>query len=202
MARVLIADEEPMLRLLLRLVLENDGHDVRDADSGREALIQIGSWQPDVVVTELALPGLDGADLVKRMRMRAPSVDMRIVGTSASVPADVELDGFFLKPYEAQMVAKEIDSMFGGQPDEAQGPAPRSTEDTLRTRTALLSDIWSRLVSVDSRTRVCDPECDIALEEIQRLATWIDERTARNQASLGGSEANDPDDYQVGLLGL
>ena len=198
MARVLIVDEEPMLRLLLRLVLENEGHDVRDADDGRDALILIGSWQPQVVVTELVLPGLDGADLIKRMRMRADTVDLRIVATAASIPPDADVDAAFVKPYEAQLVAKEIDSMLGPQPED--GPVlPRRTQDAaLKARTAVLSDIWSRLVSVDGQSGHCDDECDMVLEEIRRLAIWVEERAT----TLQSGQDPRPDDcaYEVRRL--
>lgn len=181
MGRVLIVDEEPMLRLLLRLVLENEGHEVRDADDGRGALIQIGCWHPDVVVTELALPGLEGMDLVKRMRIRANSVHMRIVATSVSIPPEAELDAAFTKPYDAQLVAKEIDSLIGELHDDT-ATLPHPADDAgARDRTALLSDIWSRLVSVDTQALDCDPECDLALQEIRRLAVWVDERVTANQ---------------------
>ena len=201
MARVLIVDDEPMLRLLLRLVLENDGHEVRDSDDGRDALIQIGSWRPDVVVTETTLPGLDGNDLIKRMRMRSDSVNMRIVATGLSVPSDADIDAVFIKPYEAQLVAKEIDSLLG-EPLEDGGPTLHRSEDAaLRARTALLSDIWSRLVSVDSQAGSCDAECDVALEEIRRLAIWIDDRTSRNLRDSLAAAAESVD-CQTDLLGL
>lgn len=178
---MLIVDDEPMLRLLLRLVLENDGHEVRDADDGRDALIRIGSWHPHVVVTELNLPGLDGADLVKRMRIRADSAHMRIVATSLSIPSDIEVDAAFTKPYEAQLVAKEIDSMVSGMHDDV-GLSIRQADDAdVRARTLLLGDIWRRLVNVDSQAHDCDADCDVALEEIRRLATWVDDRVSSNQ---------------------
>ena len=201
MGRVLIVDEEPMLRLLLRLVLENEGHDVRDADDGRDALILVGSWRPHVVVTDLALPGLGGSDLVKRMRMRTESLDMRIVATTTGTPTDVDVDAVFIKPYDAQLLAKEIDSMLGVHSEDVGPPPRRSLDGELRARSALLSDIWSRLVSVDTRSRLCDPECDAALEEILRLAKWVDERTGAIEESAT-RPASDPDGLAPEVLGL
>ena len=204
MGRVLIVDEEPMLRLLLRLVLENEGHEVRDADNGRDALIGISAWHPDVVVTELALPELSGPELIKRMRMRAESVDMRIVVTSASLPADVDVDALFAKPYEAQLVAKEIDSLLGSiSPDKADEILVRAAapvDGTRRSRTAILGEIWSKLVSVDTQVRFCDVECDVALEEILRLARFVDERT-RAIEETARRTAPDPD-LPSEMLGL
>lgn len=202
MARVLLVDDEPMLRLLLRLVLENDGHDVRDCDDGRDALIQISSWRPDVVVTETTLPGFDATDLIKRMRMRSESVDMRILATSVAAPADADVDAVFIKPYEAQLVAKEIDAMLGEPLDGDRLLRPRSEDEALRARTTLLGDIWSRLVSVDSQAGSCDEECDVALEEIRRLAGWVDDRASRNVRPAGAGAMPDPDAYQSDLLGL
>lgn len=200
MARVLVVDEEPMLRLLLRLVLENDGHDVRDTDDARDALIHIGGWNPDVVVTELKMPGMDGTELLRRMRMRSASGKMRIVVTSAIVPAGVEVDAVFAKPYEARTVADEIDSLLGAPAHDGAGRAGRVRHGSgdRASRAALLSDIWSRLVSVDSQADGCDGECDAALGEIRRLAAWVEERSARNLRELAGAGTR-PDSESAAL---
>ena len=59
-ARVLIADDEPRIRLTLRACLEADGHDVLEAADGLEALDAIIHGAPDVMILDLAMPNLDG----------------------------------------------------------------------------------------------------------------------------------------------
>ena len=59
-ARILIADDEPRIRLALRTCLEADGHDVLEAADGLEALDSIIHGAPDVMILDLAMPNLDG----------------------------------------------------------------------------------------------------------------------------------------------
>lgn len=60
MYRVLVADDEPHIRLALRACLEAASYDVCEAADGAEALEHILSWAPDVMILDLAMPNLDG----------------------------------------------------------------------------------------------------------------------------------------------
>ena len=59
-ARILVADDEPRIRLALRTCLESDGYDVLEAADGLEALDAIIHGAPDVMILDLAMPNLDG----------------------------------------------------------------------------------------------------------------------------------------------
>ena len=59
-ARILVADDEPRIRLALRTCLESDGYDVLEAADGLEALEVIIHGAPDVMILDLAMPNLDG----------------------------------------------------------------------------------------------------------------------------------------------
>ena len=80
--RVLIADDIPELRTLLRTTLQGRGFQlVGEAGDGRETLALAVDREPDVVVLDLGMPGVDGSDLVAELRLRAPAV--RVVALSA-----------------------------------------------------------------------------------------------------------------------
>src|SRR4051812_15367834 len=68
--RILVADDEPRIRLALRVCLESDGYDVREAADGLEALDAIIHGAPDVMILDLAMPNMDGLralDAIKGM---------------------------------------------------------------------------------------------------------------------------------------
>ena len=67
-SRVLIADDEPDLVLLLQEWLEEDGYEVCTAKDGREALRQFYEHRPALTITDLRMPGLDGFQLITRIR--------------------------------------------------------------------------------------------------------------------------------------
>lgn len=81
-ARILIADDDPLLRLLLKRRLEGAGHEVASAENGREALRLIEE-QPafDLVITDILMPELDGLELIRELRRR--TCPPRIIALSA-----------------------------------------------------------------------------------------------------------------------
>ena len=71
--RVLIAEDDAPSRLLLCAAVERLGHECVEAGDGDEALARFQETVPEVVITDLEMPGLDGAALVRRIRS-APDV--------------------------------------------------------------------------------------------------------------------------------
>ena len=72
MSRILVADDEPGIRKVVRDALEREGHEVTTAIDGREALERFEEEPFDLVVTDLAMPRVDGLELVKEVRRRSP----------------------------------------------------------------------------------------------------------------------------------
>jgi two-component system, OmpR family, KDP operon response regulator KdpE len=70
--RILIVDDEPQIARVLRTGLKTHGYDVRVAADGLSALETFGDWHPDLVVTDLAMPNLDGLQLCRRLRALSP----------------------------------------------------------------------------------------------------------------------------------
>ncbi len=72
MSRVLVADDEPAIRKVVRDALEREGHEVVAAIDGQEALERFEDGTFELVVTDLAMPRVDGLELVKELRRRSP----------------------------------------------------------------------------------------------------------------------------------
>lgn len=72
MRRVLVVDDEPMVIRVLRLALEKAGYSVTKANNGEEALIQIREQAPDVVITDIEMPRLDGEGLCRQIEKEMP----------------------------------------------------------------------------------------------------------------------------------
>ena len=82
--RVLIADDEPDVRLMLRLQLESHGYEVTgEATNGLEALDLCAADEPDVAVVDLMMPRMSGYDAIPRLRIAHP--DVAIIAFTAVV---------------------------------------------------------------------------------------------------------------------
>lgn len=69
--RILVIDDEAGLRELLSLLFRKYGYDVADAQSGEEGLDRFDRWQPDLVITDLNMPGIDGLEVLRQVKARA-----------------------------------------------------------------------------------------------------------------------------------
>lgn len=76
MKQILIVDDDATIRHSLSEALSDDGTDVRTAEGAERALSMIDEGLPDVVLSDVRMPGLDGLTLLKLLRERAPSVDV------------------------------------------------------------------------------------------------------------------------------
>jgi CheY-like chemotaxis protein len=109
--RALVADDDPDLRDLLKLVLEEAGYEVETASSANEALERATARPPDLLVIDVQMPGLSGNTAV--YRLRAQGYTGRVVTLSGSVVGDAReaalragADAFLLKPVDLEMLLR------------------------------------------------------------------------------------------------
>jgi len=86
-ARILVVDDEPAIRDTMRMTLEYDGHEVLAAGSGQEALAMAERESPDLVFLDIKMPGMDGLDVLSRLRGTNETLPVVIIsahGTAAT----------------------------------------------------------------------------------------------------------------------
>jgi two-component system KDP operon response regulator KdpE len=125
MSRVLVADDEPAIRKVVRDALERDGHEVVAAIDGQEALERFEEGTFDLVVTDLAMPRVDGLELVKEIR-RSSAVPVLVLTVRGEEREKVRLldlgaDDYVTKPFGvAELVARARALLRRGE--SARGP--------------------------------------------------------------------------------
>lgn len=67
-ARILVIDDEPGIRKLLRIAFESNGYEVKEADNGRDGLLMAANHPPELVLLDIGLPDRDGQDVLKDLR--------------------------------------------------------------------------------------------------------------------------------------
>jgi CheY-like chemotaxis protein len=101
--RILVVDDDPSIRFLLRLIFENAGYHVTEAQHGVAALIHIKDAVPDLVVTDMMMPVMDGGELIKHLRSEPLTSGLPILAVTAN-PAAKEAagsaDAVLRKPFE------------------------------------------------------------------------------------------------------
>lgn len=117
MGKLLIVDDEPATRLVLSQILTNLGHEVRCAEDGFEALKSIRETMPDVLLSDLNMPGMSGFELLSVVRRRLPGV--YVIATSGaytgnSVPLGVAADAFYEKASGIQTLLAILKSITTG----------------------------------------------------------------------------------------
>jgi DNA-binding response OmpR family regulator len=80
---VLIVDDEPMTRNLLRLMLERAGFEISEAEDGLKALLMVAEQRPDVLLLDVMMPNMDGLTVCKKLRAQADTAVLPIILLSA-----------------------------------------------------------------------------------------------------------------------
>ncbi len=86
--RILFCEDHALLRKLIALSMQGTAHDFRIAGSGAEALVLARQQPPDALFTDVAMPGMDGFELVARLRAEPALRGVRVVFMTASAQVD------------------------------------------------------------------------------------------------------------------
>jgi two-component system cell cycle response regulator DivK len=129
MARILIVEDNPDNLKLFRALLTLKGHEVTALLSGEGLLETIQQDQPDLVLMDIQLPGLDGYALLEEIRAApAPWRDLRIIALTAHARIEDEgrarhagFDGYITKPIEITTFPAQVARALAGQPIQGGG---------------------------------------------------------------------------------
>ena len=121
-ATVLVVDDEPKLRGLLRDYLERDGYTVLEADDGRAALETAAASHPDLVVLDLGLPGLPGEEVARLLRRTSDVAIMMLTAKASENDRVMGLrlgaDDYVVKPFSPRELVARIEAVLR----RARGP--------------------------------------------------------------------------------
>jgi DNA-binding NarL/FixJ family response regulator len=160
--RLLVVDDEPNLLRAVAAVLRGEGFEVSTARNGREALVQVAQNLPDLIISDVRMPGMDGYALVRRLRAAPHSAIIPVIFLTAKDETLDRIEGFrsgvdayLTKPFE---------------PDELVAVIKNILERVERTRAAI-----ARLVGTE------EPEEAIFIrdEELSEAEWRVAELVAR-----------------------
>ena len=111
-AKILIVDDEPQITRVLRTALSTQGHSLRVAANGVEGMEAVHSWKPDLVITDLAMPEMNGVELCREIRA-VSEVPIIVLSVRNQDPIKVEAldagaDDYVTKPFSIQELQARV----------------------------------------------------------------------------------------------
>jgi len=95
-----VVDDEPDQRFLLRRIFERAGHEVTDAPDGAAALRMVGESAPDLVLTDMMMPVMGGAELIRFLRAEPATARIPVLAVSGDSHLAGDADAVVTKPYD------------------------------------------------------------------------------------------------------
>ena len=146
--RILVVDDEPQLTRVLRTGLTSRGYDVRAAADGLAGLETFTDWHPDLVITDLAMPNVDGLELCRRLRAisQVPIIVLSAKGEEKiKVEAlDIGADDFVTKPFGIDELLARVRASLR----RASAPAVNESTPTVLASGDFHVDLESREITV------------------------------------------------------
>jgi len=172
--KILVVDDEPPIRKLLRMGLSSQGYDVLEASDGKSAL-ELLAKKPALVILDLGLPDIDGHDLLRRIRLRQEALPIIVLssrGDEAGKVAALDLgaDDYVTKPFGMDELFARIRAAMRHQLQE-HGERPLFQVGDLRV------DLVRRIVKVgDKEVRLSPKEYDLLRLLVQHAGKVLTHR--------------------------
>lgn len=121
MARVLVIDDDEDLRTLVKAMLNRVGHHVEEASDGAEGLRAFGRNEPDVVLTDISMPGIDGHEVITALKAANRKVPVIAISGGSAIPKDDLLlkaaqlgaTEIIMKPFEFEQLVGAVSRALG-----------------------------------------------------------------------------------------
>jgi adenylate cyclase len=188
-AKVLVVDDNPQNVRLLEAVLEPRGYTVCSANSGEEALRIVAVEQPDLVLLDVVMPGLDGHEVCRRLRADTSTAFLPIVMITASNAEDrvsalnSGADDFLQKPFDHAEILARIKSLL----------RIKAFHDTIQVQARQLEDL-NRSLGAQVREQVAE------LERLGRLRRFLSPRLADVLVSAEGEALLESHRRQIAVV--
>jgi len=165
--RVLVVDDDPGFRRLLTLRLGSEGYRAESVDSAGAALARLDQFNPDLVITDLRMDGLDGVGLLSELQRRRPALPVLLVTAHGNIAdavtaTQVGAVGFLTKPVDSRELREKIAAVLAIDPPETK-----------------MDDAWRR----DILTR--SPSMEALLDIVQRIAPTASSVLIRGDSGTG-----------------
>lgn len=125
MRKLLIADDEPGIRSLVKMTLESDAYEIIEAFDGVQALALTKKHRPQLVLLDVSMPGMSGFDVCRSIKADPVLKEIRVIMVTAKAQeSDITegvaagADDYFTKPFSPVALIRKVEEIFEGKGDE------------------------------------------------------------------------------------
>ncbi|HLU34934.1 MAG TPA: response regulator [Thermomicrobiales bacterium] len=126
-SRILVVEDQEDVAQLIDVVLKGEGYTVAIARDGAQGLMMSRDWDPDLILMDIMLPGVDGGTLISRLRREPETKDLPIIAMSASRTlrdrtGELEADALLSKPFDVDALLVQVNFLLSrgrGEPEDA-----------------------------------------------------------------------------------
>lgn len=192
--KILVVDDEPQLTRVLRTGLRSRGYDVRAAADGLAGFEAFNDWHPDLVITDLAMPNVDGLELCRRLRAisQIPIIVLSAKGEEKTKVEALDLgaDDFVTKPFGIDELLARIRASLR----RANAPPISETTQSILDSGDFHVDLESREITVSGKhVHLTPKEFDLLVYFIRHSGKVLTHRTLL--AALWGGNYVEQNEY-------
>ena len=117
MKKILVVDDEESIRELYRAELSDEGYEVDLAADGREALRRLDAFRPDLVTLDIKMPGIDGIEVLRRIREKNTTIPVILVSAFGEFKQDFNTwasDAYIVKSHDPTELKETIRKLLEG----------------------------------------------------------------------------------------
>ena len=124
-ADILIVEDHPTMREAMRMVLEHEGFDIREAGDGQAALAMVRERPPDLLFLDLNIPGTSGAEVLRVLKSDPDTADVRVIIVTATgeegrdYVLSLGADEYFTKPFSPLALLRTVEKVL--EPGSGEG---------------------------------------------------------------------------------
>jgi two-component system, OmpR family, alkaline phosphatase synthesis response regulator PhoP len=127
-ADIMIVEDHPTMREAMRLILEHEGFEIREAPDGAAALAMVREQPPDLMFLDLNIPGTSGAAVLAELKGDPATKDVRVIIVTATgeegrdFVLSLGADEYFTKPFSPTALLRTVERVLQASSSEAIGP--------------------------------------------------------------------------------
>ena len=139
MPHILIIDDDPQLRRVMRNILKRAGHVVREAANGREGMALYRQASPDVVVTDIFMPEKDGIEILMDLKKTSDRSKVKVIAMTGVDPRDLlgvkssacllGADRVLMKPFDARTLLLAVEEVLKPMPGLSGAPSQTGVDE-------------------------------------------------------------------------